>query len=302
MRRLVKFDLELFEQLNLEYATKRSHAAPRSNDAEAVQRRGEERARWLATRFGVRGKRCLEVGCGRGEVVRALSSQHDCQVVGVDVTEYPEWTAPQPAGASLIRRDISAEPSHDLGQFDLIYSFSVWEHIRRPREALMAVKQLAKRGADIYISANLHRGTQASHRYREVFFPWPHLLFSDEVFEQFYEKRGVRGQRAAWVNRWSAAEYSTCFAELGFSVLECSYATTPLDEAFYSRFEDILSRYPRADLERDFIKVHLRHKPLWKRYGQKLLALEPAALSHRAGHLARLARRRLKTVAAAPRR
>ena len=25
----------------------------------------------------------------------------------------------------------------------------------------------------------------ASHRYREVFFPWPHLLFADEVFEEF---------------------------------------------------------------------------------------------------------------------
>lgn len=293
----MRFDLDLFEQLNLEYAAKRSHPAPRSNEAEAVARRGEHRARWLATRFGVRGKRCLEVGCGRGEVVRALAAQHGCEVIGVDVGEYSEWSGPQPPGAALLRRDISVDPILDLGRFDLIFSFSVWEHIRRPREALVAVKRLARRHGDIYISANLHRGTQASHRYREVFFPWPHLLFSDEVFEQFYEKRGVRGQRAAWVNRWSAAEYLMCFAELGFSVLECSYATTPIDEEFYSRFEDILSRYPRADLERDFIKVHLRHKPLWRHYGQKLLALEPAALSHRAGHLARWAQQRLKAAA-----
>lgn len=290
----MKFDLQLFEQLNQEYASKRSHAAPRSNEPEAVQRRGEQRAHWLETRFGVRGKRCLEVGCGRGEATRALAAQYGCDAVGVDVTEYPEWQEPQPHGASVVRRDISNEPISDLGKFDLVFSFSVWEHIRRPREALGAVKQLAKRGADIYISANLHRGTQASHRYREVFFPWPHLLFTDDVFEEFYERRGLERQRAAWVNRWSAAEYLMCFAELGFSVLDCSYAKTRIDEQFYTRFEDILSRYPRADLERDFIKVHLRHKPLWRHFGQKLLALEPAALSSRAGHLARLARARLK--------
>ena len=36
----MRFDLDLFEQLNDEYASKPSHAA-RSNDSEAVQQRGE---------------------------------------------------------------------------------------------------------------------------------------------------------------------------------------------------------------------------------------------------------------------
>lgn len=289
----MKFDLALFEQLNAEYASKPSLKAPRGNDAESVQQRGEQRAEWLVTRFGARGKRCLEVGCGRGEVVRVLAERYGCQAVGVDVGDYPEWRAPQPANVSLVRRDISVEASRDLGQFDLIYSFSVWEHIRHPRGALSAVKRLSKRDGDVYISANLHRGTQASHRYREVFFPWPHLLFSDEVFEQFYEKRGIAGRRAAWVNHWTAAEYLLCFAELGFSVLDCSYSRTRLDEAFYARFDDQLSRYPREDLERDFIKVHLRHKPRWRRAAQKLLALEPAALTARVGQLGRRARARI---------
>lgn len=289
----MKFDLELFEQLNAEYASKPSHRSPRENDRSSVQRRGEERATWLSTRFGVRGKRCLEVGCGRGEVVRALAAQHGCEAIGVDISEYDAWATPQPTGASLSKRDISVDPSVDLGKFDLVYSFSVWEHIKHPREALEAVKRLAKRGGDIYISANLHRGTQASHRYGEVFFPWPHLLFKDEVFEAFYEKRGLKGKRAAWVNRWTAAEYLLTFKELGLSVLDCSYSRTPIDEAFYTRFEDLLSRYPRVDLERNFIKVHLRHKPLWRRVGQRLLDAEPAALSARVGHLGRLARARL---------
>ena len=290
----MQFDLALFEQLNQEYASRPSHRSPRKNDGDSVERRGSERASWLATRFGVQGKRCLEVGCGRGEVVRALAERHRAEVVGVDVGNYEEWRGPQPVRASLRRTDISTEPTESLSQFDLIYSFSVWEHIKDPMAALQAVKRLAKRGCDIYISANLYRGTQASHRYREVFFPWPHLLFGDDVFEQFYAKRGTLGRRAAWVNRWSAAEYLSAFSELGFSVVDCSYTKTPLDEAFYRRFEDILSRYPRVDLERDFIKVHLRHKPMWRRLAQRALELEPASLTSRIAHATRLVKARLE--------
>ena len=35
-------------------------------------------------------------------------------------------------------------------------------------------------GGLAWIKAN--RGPKASHRYRWVNFPWPHLLFTDEVF------------------------------------------------------------------------------------------------------------------------
>ena len=33
------------------------------------------------------------------------------------------------------------------------------------------------------------------------------------------------------------------------------------DPAFYARFEEILGRYPRTDLERDFINVIVRPRP-----------------------------------------
>jgi hypothetical protein len=42
------------------------------------------------------------------------------------------------------------------------------------------------------------------------------------------------------------------------------FDVTPLDEAFYARFSDILGRYPRWDLERDFFHVVLE-KPSGRR-------------------------------------
>lgn len=290
LREGVRFDLELFKQLNREYAKQRAHK-PRDNTSAAVEERGLRRAKWLDRKFGLAGKRCLEVGTGRGEVIRAIAAHYDAEAVGVDVERHATWDVSLPEKARLVLHDVSSEPSDDLGRFDLIFSFSVWEHIKKPYEALAAVKRLLAKGGDFYLSANLYRGSQASHRYRDVFFPWPHLLFSDEVFEAFYLDKGKPARRPAWVNRLSAAEYLAYFAALGFSVIDCSYSTLKWDDAFYRRFEDVLGRYPRADLERDFINVHLRHQPRWRRAARRVVELKPEVVAVQAARALRLARK-----------
>src|SRR6187399_364602 len=103
--RRVRFDLELFKELNRKYAGRRSHQA-RANTRAADEERGFRRAKWLDRRFGLKGKRCLEVGSGRGDVVRAIAEHYGCQVVGVDVEQHAAWDAPLPSGAKLLLRDI----------------------------------------------------------------------------------------------------------------------------------------------------------------------------------------------------
>ena len=105
----------------------------------------------------------------------------------------------------------------------------------------------------MYLSANLYRGPKASHRYRDVFFPWPHLLFSDDVFAEYYVSIGKPANRAAWVNQLSVADYCNYFNLIGFEIRNLSFNKTPIDEAFYRRFADKLERIPRFDLERDFL-------------------------------------------------
>lgn len=256
----MKYDLELFSSLNDEYQGKRLVRKPPKYGAAVLKQRGRTRVKGLVTRFGVAGKRLLEIGCGRGEMSHAFATDHGCSVVGVDITEYPQWQTHASPNVSLLKLDLSeADAVATLApeQFDFAYSNAVWEHVRHPFAMLKAVHTLLKPGGTFYIVANLFRGPKASHRYRQVYFPWPHLLFTDEVFEQYYESIGQDPMRPAWVNRLSIGDYFLYFDLVGFKRAEVSYSTTPIDEPFYQRFSDILERYPRYDLERDFLHAVL---------------------------------------------
>jgi len=252
------FDLELFVELNREYASKPLVPKPRSYTRSAVVSAGEIRARQLRERFNLAGKRVLEVGCGRGEVLHALAGALDVEALGVDVNRYELWDEFAGPSLSFERLDVTAESYSHLGRFDFVFSIAVWEHIHHPHGALAAVHDLLGPGGRAYIVANLHRGPRASHRYREIYFPWPHLLFRPAVFRQYYESLGRPPAGPAWVNRLTAAHYLLYFDLLGFEAEEVWYKVTPIDEAFYRRFEHLLGQYPRFDLERDFIHAVLR--------------------------------------------
>src|SRR5205085_6530648 len=121
--------------------------------------------------------------------------------------------------------------------------------------------RVMKPGGLAWIRANLHRGPTASHRTRDIFFPFPHLLFPDEVIDAAMRRAGKQPGGAVWVNRLTWEQYETAFIVAGFAIRSLSFTRYPLDEAFVERFDDILGRYPRADLERGFFQVVLERMP-----------------------------------------
>jgi len=268
---MVRYDLKLFLELNEEYRSKPLVPAPPKYDPASLLDRAVKKAAYIDKKVSARGRRVLEIGCGRGEVRRALAEHFECAVVGVDVSTYKEWANPVP-NVQFFQRDLSQKPSDDLGVFDLIYSNSVWEHLRHPFSMLKAAHSLLADDGDRLLSANLYRGPKASHRYREVFFPWPHLLFSDDVFHDFYthlarepEGEGWVGEGtleptykpaakkvkgAAWINQLSIADYFLYFKLVGFELVDVRYSITHIDKAFYQRFADKLERFPLSrDME-----------------------------------------------------
>ena len=145
--------------------------------------------------------------------------------------------------------------------FDAAYSLSVWEHIQHPAAALEALYRVLKPGGTAFIQAQLHPGPKASHRYREVFFPWPHLLFTPDVFEEFYIDVGLPPQRPAWLNRWTEMHYQFHVDRIGFQRKWWSTPNPIFDDDFYRRFYDELSQYPKWDLSHDALITRLR-KPV----------------------------------------
>ena len=87
------FDLGLFLELNNEYGSKPTVPRPRqplAHDAPALLAAAEKRAEKIDELIEIRGKRVLEVGCGRGDLCYILAKGYGCDVVGVDVISYED--------------------------------------------------------------------------------------------------------------------------------------------------------------------------------------------------------------------
>jgi SAM-dependent methyltransferase len=251
------FDVELFEALNAEYADRPLVPHPLEYDDEAMAERARDRLGWVHKSIDLRGKRVLEFGCGGGFEVWLLAHHFGADAWGVDISERVAWKTLADERTHLVLADLAVDRPFPEDHFDRVYSFYVFEHVTHPHAALAELFRILKPSGLAWISANLHRGPLASHRYKDVMFPFPHLLFGDEVFREFYRRRGMPELDAAWVNRLTWAEYEDHFARIGFRVRRTTFRETPLDEAFYARFESVLGRYPRTDLQRDFFQVVL---------------------------------------------
>ncbi|GAA3591421.1 hypothetical protein GCM10022223_02440 [Kineosporia mesophila] len=255
------YDIDLLEQLNAEYQDRRIVPSPPSYSDTALAEAARRRVGWVNDMVGLAGKRTLEIGCGNGFEVWSLAHNLGCDAHGVDVTHYRPWDQLAGDRVHFECADLSVKSPYEPDSFDRVLSFTVWEHVTHPYAMLKATYDLLKPGGLAWIRANLHAGPQASHRYRDIYFPWPHLLFTDEVVRAWDVKHGRAPIGHAWVNRLSWLHYEYYADLLGFEVAHRAFTQSPIDEDFYSRFEDVLGRYPRADLQRDYFLLVLR-KPL----------------------------------------
>jgi len=251
------FDIDLFEALNAEYAARPLVPSPQEYDDSSLIERARSRLLAVHGSIDLMGKRVLEFGCGGGYELWLTSHHFECEGWGVDVQQFRSWASLEDARTHFVRADLAVEQPFEPEFFDRIMSFAVFEHVEHPYAALAALYRVLKPGGLAWIWANLHRGPMASHRYRYVNFPFPHLLFGDDVFREYCRRHGLLVEGATWVNKLTWAEYEKHFKRLGFVIRMLRFSERPLDEPFYARFEDVLGRYPRTDLTRDFFEVVL---------------------------------------------
>lgn len=252
------YDVQLLDALNAEYAHTPLVPSPPSYAAEALAAAAQRRVRWVHNMVDLAGRRTLEIGCGNGFEVWSLAANLDCDAAGVDVVQYGPWDQLAGARVRFECADLSVENPFPAESFDRVLSFTVWEHVSHPQALLKATWDVLKPGGLAWIRVNLYAGPQASHRYRDINFPWPHLLFSDQVVREWDVAHGRAPIGNVWVNRLSWLHYEYYADQLGFEIAHRAYTETPINEDFYQRFEDVLGRYPRADLRRDYLLLVLR--------------------------------------------
>lgn len=248
-----RYDVELLEQLNKEYA---AHPIVRSAPSyRAADLAGQAKGRlgWVHNMVGLTDRRVLEIGCGNGYEVFYAARALGAEAYGIDVKEHGPWPALRTEpNVRLLCADLAADQPFPENHFDRIMSFTVWEHVTHPYAMLREAHRVLKPGGLFWLRANLYAGTKASHRYRDIYFPWPHLLFSDDVVNEWYRRQGKPETGVAWVNRLSWVHYRSYFARLGFRLRTVKFDRSEFDEDFYNRFEDTLGRFPRWDLTTEY--------------------------------------------------
>ena len=220
-----------------------------------MEKRSRKRLTEIHEAIDLADKRVLELGCGGGYGPWYVAHHFGSEAWGVDVTERKSWAALSGPKVHLVCADIGTSSPLEADSIDRIFSINVFEHVHNPYETLAELYRVLRPGGIAWIRANLQRGPRASHIYRELYMPYPHLLFSDEVIAEYRGQTSGKAEGAAWVNHLTWAEYEDALRDIGFVIRSLRFVEAPLDEELYERFYHVLGRYPVSDLTKDFFRV-----------------------------------------------
>ena len=215
------------------------------------------RVQWVHNSVDLSNQTVLEIGCGGGYEAWSIAHNLNSDAYGVDITSQECWPQLQGDRVHLSKVDLAQDSIYEDDFFDRILSYTVWEHVEHPHKLLEETFRIMKPGGIQWLRANLWAGPMASHRYRDIYFPWPDHLFSDDVISAWDVKHGRQPEGAWWVNKLTWNHYERYIHDIGFRLRKVSFTRHDFDEEFYQRFHDVLGRIPRWDLERDFFTAIL---------------------------------------------
>lgn len=239
-------------------------------DAESLSQRAKGRIGVLPRRLGVEdgalaGARILEVGCGSGECT-AAAIDAGADAIGID--PYPRWDEGPYFGLAQEGKLLKIDASDSLqmaplGKFDFVQSYTVFEHIDRPFEALANVYDCLKPGGRAFLSFNLHLGASASHLFGHLpDLPWIHLTHTEEEARAIMRQRFNLDRGFSWVNKWKDRHYIDACKGLGFNILSYWFTRKPPTDEFYQANIDKLGMYDKKDLSKNFMYMRLEKPAL----------------------------------------
>jgi 2-polyprenyl-6-hydroxyphenyl methylase/3-demethylubiquinone-9 3-methyltransferase len=130
-----------------------------------LHRMNPVRTAYIASRTGLAGRRCLDIGCGAGLLTEALAHA-GAEVTGIDLAEDSLTVARlhlSESGLTGIRYTLtSAEDlaARQPGGFDVVTCLEVLEHLPHPASTIAACARLLRPGGDAFFST-INRGPRA---------------------------------------------------------------------------------------------------------------------------------------------
>lgn len=196
---------------------------------------------WVEKHTSLTGAKILDFGCGEGITALGLALQYDpLRVVGVDIMPDPERCLPiakaelgltsLPANLELHR----VKPGHlhnNKDIFDVIYSWSVFEHVdlRVIDDVIeLLYKSLKPDGIAFIQIAPLYYSAEGSHLYEYIKEPWGHLINPSNVY---YDKLITANKadnddirKSLWstfttLNRITASDLESRFVNKNFEII-----------------------------------------------------------------------------------
>ena len=237
-----------------------------------------------------KGRTAVDFGCGDGATTLGVASRVDAEVIGLDLyltfLHLPDL-ARKNLGTQVLPSNLSfrqtrlGEPLPLVdGSVDLVYSWSVFEHVADVPGVLAELARITKPGGVLFIQVEpLFHGPYGSHLQRLVDEPWAHLRHGEEEFmrraaaardevpehekdtlyrdHSFEELKGYLLAEYRGLNRITAEELIRSVAAAGFDLS----ATRLIAAEGLEPDARLLQEYPRELLLTNQIVLTARRSP-----------------------------------------
>lgn len=196
-------------------------------------------AEWLGDHGGLKGRDILDFGCGEATMALSIALRFAARrVVGVEIHKEIDNCIPYayaqlgledlPGNLELKRMDPDS-PLKEAGMFDVIYSWSVFEHVAQNLivDCFQKLKNVLRPGGIMFLQTTpLYYSAEGSHLKPWVPAPWAHLsMQQDLLYAALREKIEDAGQfeqlRSVYetLNRATAPELIRAVQRAGFRIV-----------------------------------------------------------------------------------
>jgi SAM-dependent methyltransferase len=201
----------------------------------------------------------LDFGCGEGITALGMARRFDARLItGVDIMPDPLQCLPRARevlGLDALPGNLSLhqiKPGESFAQpssFDLIYSWSAFEHVAQPLigNVLQQLKTMLRPGGYLFIQiAPLYYSSEGSHLYHKIKEPWGHLLNQGNIYFDKLTKACLNKDEvdALWstyqtLNRVTVPELKEYLSDLNFKIVREYTTKDPRDRSVPARISRI---------------------------------------------------------------